>query len=185
MPRVNHSTTLGDTPIFKIWPPQISRAPEFFKSNLVNNQNESTSPQIKISREKKKWTQEKQLKINHVNHSTVFWQHTHLKFGLLEHSESIEFLNVNLSTPKSDVPFQESESREQKYKDSRKITKKKPCQPFNCLLATHPFEIWLSQFSRVHRIFQSQLVNHQMRHTLPRIRWSRENNVETREINLR
>ena len=126
---------------FEIWPSQFSRVSRFLKSQLVNHQTRRTFSRIRISREKKKWTQEKQLKINHVNHSTVFWQHTHLKFGLLEHPESIEFLKVNLSTPKSDVPFQESESREQKYKDSRRITKKKPCQPFNCLLATHSFEI--------------------------------------------
>ena len=40
-----------------------------------------------------------------------------------------------------------------------KKTQKTQCQPFNCLLATHPFEIWHSGFPRVCRISQSQLVN--------------------------
>ena len=58
-------------------------------------------------------------------------------------------------------------------------------QPVNSSWRHTHFEIWLSRFSRVYRIFQSQLVNHQMQRTLPRIRRSRENNVETQEINLR
>ena len=58
-------------------------------------------------------------------------------------------------------------------------------QPVNSSWRHTHFEIWLSRSSRVYRIFQSQLVNHQIRRTLPRIRRSRGNNVETRDINLR
>ena len=84
---------------------------------------------------------------------TPFWNFT---FWILKNLEY--FPKSTCQLPKASYHFPKSESREEK-KGLMKKTQKTQCQPFNCLLATHPFEIWHSRFSRVCRISQSQLVN--------------------------